>query len=86
MGAIAGKYLKLLQDRTLAAGITLVLPDELQSYLAEQCKGKGGARQLRRMVQEEVEGPLAVFLLGCSKKPNRIGVRFDKGKLSFECA
>ena len=86
MGAIAGKYLSLLQKRSAASGFVLDLPDGLRVYLAERCRGKGGARQLRRAVQEEVEGPLALFLLGSGGKTGRICARFENGSISFEFA
>ena len=79
MEAIAQKYLNQLQTRTAAQGIQLHLPRELASVLSRECRGKGGARQLRRIVQEKVEGPLAAYLLQCSRKPTRI-----KGKMQDE--
>jgi ATP-dependent Clp protease ATP-binding subunit ClpA len=42
--------------------VDLRLPKDLAAHL--RCAGKdGGARQLRKLVQEKVEGPLAQFLL-----------------------
>ena len=82
--AIAGKYLTLLQKRVELQGIKLELPKELQTFLGSNCRGRGGARQLRRMVQEEVEGPLAVFLLSSGRKPSRVIARVEGGKVSFE--
>ena len=85
MEAIAGKYLSLLQCRTRNQGIELILPDELAAHLGKTGKGKGsGARQLRRIVQEQVEGPLASFLLGCSRKPVRVHARLEEGKVCFQ--
>ena len=83
MEAIAGKYLRQLQERTAAAGIQLLLPAELTGFLMEKCPGKDGARQLRRLVQSEVEGPLASFLLRCSRKPSRVKLRMEGGACSF---
>ena len=83
MEAIAGKYLRQLQERTAAAGIQLLLPAELTGFLMEKCPGKDGARQLRRLVQSEVEGPLASFLLRCSRKPSRVKLRVEGGACSF---
>ena len=79
MTAIVNKYLIQLQDRTAVQGIQLHLPGELAAELGKSCGGKGGARQLRRIVQEKVEGPLAAYLLQCSRKPTRI-----KGKMQDE--
>ncbi len=83
--AIAGKYLTLLQRRTEAVGVQLQLPGELAGHLGNRSLGKGGARQLRKMVQEELEGPLSTLLLQSAKKPARIAVKLDNGALRFEC-
>ena len=83
MEAIAGKYLRQLQERTAAVGTQLQLPPELPSWLLEKCPGKDGARQLRRLVQTEVEGPLASFLLRCSRKPARVKLTLEGGEISF---
>lgn len=84
MEAIAWKYLHQLQDRAAAMGIQLQVPQELAKSLGKRCGGKDGARQLRRMVQTEVEGELASFLLRCSRKPPRIRIRMENGVLSFQ--
>ena len=83
MEAIARKYLRQLQERTAAVGTQLQLPPELPSWLLEKCPGKDGARQLRRLVQTEVEGPLASFLLRCSRKPARVKLTLEGGEISF---
>ena len=83
MEAIAQKYLRQLQQRSAAAGIQLQLPGELAHALSSRCAGKDGARQLRRLVQTEVEDGLAVFLLRCAKKPGKIRLRLEEGKLRF---
>jgi ATP-dependent Clp protease ATP-binding subunit ClpA len=84
MEAIAQKYLALLQKRTAAQDIQLQLPLELAHSLGQRCRNKGGARALRRMVQEEVEGPLAAFLLECSRRPTRISTRMENGRICFQ--
>ena len=83
MEAIAWKYLRQLQKRTAAIGTQLQLPQEAAAFLLEKSGGKDGARQLRRLVQSEVEGPLAAFLLGCSRKPVKVKLRLDAGNVSF---
>ena len=83
MEAIAWKYLRQLQQRTAAAGIQLQLPQEMAGVLLTKAVGKDGARQLRRLVQNEVEGPLAAFLLGCSRKPGKIKLLLKDGKVTF---
>ena len=83
MESIARKYLKQLQSRTQSQGIGLTLPAELATHLGSMGRDKGGARSLRRLVQEQVEGPLAAFLLGLPGKPERITGRLEQGKLCF---
>ena len=81
--AIVGKYLGQLQERAAAVGTQLQYTKELTAWLLEKAVGSGGARQLRRLVQSEVEGPLAQFLLGCSRKPGRVKLQLQEGKLLF---
>lgn len=83
MESIAWKYLRQIQERASAMGIQLQLPEEVAVFLGERCRGKGGARSLRRKVQMEVEGPLASFLLQCSRKPGKIKARLEEGKIRF---
>lgn len=84
MEAIAHKYLRLLQERASAAGIQLNLPPELAASLCARCRGKDGARNLRRLVQTEVEGALSGFLLSCSRRPSRIKGSLEQGRLLFQ--
>ncbi len=84
MEAIARKYLRLLQERAGAAGIQLNLPPELAASLCARCRGKDGARNLRRLVQTEVEGALSGFLLSCSRRPSRIKGSLEHGRLLFQ--
>ena len=63
MESIAEKYLTQLRERAGKRGMELRLPGELAAVLARQCGGKGGARQMRSLVQSKVEGPLALHLL-----------------------
>ena len=83
MAAIAEKYLRQLQERTAAIGTSLICPDTLPGFLLAKCPGTDGARQLRRLVQTEVEGPLASHLLTCSRKPVRLELRLEEGKVAF---
>ena len=84
MESIARKYLGQLQQRTAARGIQLQFPGELAAMLADSCRGNGGARQLRRMVQDKVEGPLAVCLLRSNRVSGRIRVGIEKGEICFQ--
>ena len=83
MEEIAGKFLSRLQSRTAANGIRLQLPESLARILGGTAGKQGGARQLRRIVREEVEAPLAVYLLSCPKKPAKIKGCWEDGKLQF---
>ena len=83
MEAIAEKYLRQLKDRTQAKGMQLQLPDDLAARLARACTGAAGARGLRRVVEEQVEDPLAVFLLRCSKRPLRVKAVWEGKTLHF---
>ena len=83
MEAIAWKYLNQLQQRTQACGTQLQYPQELAEVLTGQCKGRDGARQLRRLVQREVEAPLASFLLRSSRRPAKLLLKLQDGKVCF---
>ena len=83
MQKIAGKYLSQLKDRAEAGGMQLQLPEQLAQMLAAAGTKQGGARSLRRLVQEKVETPLATFLLSCHKKPGRIRCSLEKETLRF---
>jgi ATP-dependent Clp protease ATP-binding subunit ClpB len=78
---IAEKYLKRLQERAASNGIQLSVSEELSPMLAKKMRQQEGARQIRRLVQEEVEGPLAMHLLKCAKKPTKIRLKMEDGKL-----
>jgi len=83
MEQIAGKYLEQLQQRMAAVGIQLFLPAQLPGVLGVQCKASDGARHLRRLVQEQVEGPLAEFLLRSSRKCTKIIGTLNGNKICF---
>ena len=79
---IAGKYLHQLQQRAAGVGISLQFPQELPAYLTAGDE-KSGARGIRTRIQEQVEGPLAIYLLKCAKRPARIRCRLTEQGLSF---
>ena len=83
MESIVRKYLNQLQERAASVGTQLQYPQELTGWLMEKAGGSGGARQLRRLVQSEVEGPLALFLLRSSRSPGKVKLRLEQQKLSF---
>ncbi len=84
MEAIAWKYLRQLQDRAAGMGIQLQVPQELVAFLCAGCRGKDGARQLRRQVQSRVEGPLASFLLRCGRRPSRLKLYLEGENVCFQ--
>ena len=84
MEAIAGKYLEQLKVRAAQTGLQLTVAPELTEYLCRGCKGRDGARQLRRIVQSKVEGPLAEYLLRCPRRPGKLRVTEEKGEICFQ--
>ena len=83
MAAIAEKYLDQLKLRARKQGLQLCLPPELADRLAACCTGKGGARQLRSLIQNRVEGPLSTFLLRCSTMPGTVQAVLEGEELAF---
>ena len=83
MEQIAQKYLHQLQQRAAAGGIQLQLPEQLAESLGAVGCAPGGARNLRRLVQERVESPLAIFLLRCSKKPGKVRAMLEGEEVHF---
>ena len=84
MEAIAQKYLYQLQQRMAANGVQLILPDGLAAGIGSRCKAKDGARHLRRLVQQEVEGPLSEHLLRSDKKCTKICGILREGQICFQ--
>ena len=83
MCAIAEKYLQQLSRRAKDAGVQLELPPQLARHLSELCTQEGGARQLRRMIQQHLEAPLAALLLKNAKKPTKIRVELSRGEVEL---
>ena len=81
---IAEKYLRQLQKRLDNMGIRLEIEGEVAAHLAEGCKPRDGARNLRRQLQEKVESPLAQELLRGSKKPSSVRAVLQDGGISFQ--
>ena len=84
MECIARKYLCQMIERARRNDICLLLPADLPQKLALGCNHQSGARQLRHLVQDKVEGPLAEFLLQCNKKPGKIKSKWENDKITFE--
>ena len=85
LGEIARKYLRELAARSHNAGIQLQLSDDVVDLLQCKTSAKDGARQIRRLVQEQVEGPLATFLLTNPRKNICVHGVTEEGKLRFHC-
>lgn len=81
---IAQIQLKNLQERVAARGIQLQLPEELSAALGGKCSGRGGARQIRHVIQDMVEGPLAAHLLATSRKSGKMKAKLENGELQFQ--
>ena len=84
MDAIAQKYLTQLRERLVKIGVHLQFPEELAHTLGSRCGGREGARSLRRLIQQEVENPLATFLLKSTKKLSKIRATLKEGQLQFQ--
>ncbi len=83
MEDIGRRYLTQLQNRVAATGVTLSVAEELPAYFATQCNTKDGARQLRRLIQQRVEGPLAEHLLRTGKKNGKVACCLEAGEICF---
>ncbi len=83
MESIAEKYLKQLQSRSEQQGLQLHFARELPGQLCRGCTLREGARQMRRRIQTEVEGPLAEYLLRSARKPARLWAVMQEGKIAF---
>ena len=84
MESIARKYLNQLRSRAAASGCRLTLSEELPRWFVRQCRGKGGARQLRRLVQEKLENPLAEALLASANPPARLKTVVEEERIHFQ--
>ena len=83
MEAIAWKYLRQLHKRLSLLGTQLQIPEELARQLGKECSPKTGARQLRRLVQNRIEAPLASYLLRQEFRPAKIEIRIDGKTIAF---
>jgi ATP-dependent Clp protease ATP-binding subunit ClpC len=79
--AIAGKYLSGLEKRVETMGIPLLLSSQLREHFARRCCKQGGARQIRSLIQQELEAPLATLLLQNSGKPEKIQVEVKNERI-----
>ena len=79
--AIATKFLNQLQSRAWGLGVQLVLPAMLPAFLADRCRTAGGARQLRGLIQRELEAKLAAILLEREEKPKTVRIVLDNEQI-----
>ena len=83
MVLIARNEIDRLCTRAAAAGVNLQLPMEMAEELAIACHKRGGARQLRHLVQEKLEAPLAAALLKAENTPKKVTAQLQEGEVSF---
>ena len=81
--AITEKYLRQLGARSRDAGVQLSWTAELPRHLVSGKQEQGGARALRRLVQDRVEGPLAQFLLREENIPPKVKISLEKESITF---
>ena len=77
-----GKLIELIQDQKIEVNLT----DAAESYLAETgYSPEFGARPVKRVIQREIQDPLAYMILDESIKENsKVLVDFTNNKLRFE--
>lgn len=78
---VAGQFLSSLGERAEKAGAKLSWQEDLPVRLARDC-GKGGARDIRRRVQETVADPLAMYLLQ-NPSPGPLNVTWQENHVAF---
>ncbi|MBR4862962.1 MAG: ATP-dependent Clp protease ATP-binding subunit [Oscillospiraceae bacterium] len=76
---ILNKYLGNLQSRAAGEGVQLSFAGDLASRLYSAAPKEGGARQLRRVVQEQVEEPLSAYLLDAEAVPHSLHISWENG-------
>ena len=86
MEAIAEKFLGQISRRSREKGIEFSYNRELAGFLGSRCGNKSGARELRRLVQDQVEGPMADRLLACREKPSSVCARVEGESVEFSIA
>ena len=72
MEEIAKRELALLEKRMENMQLLAEFAPELSGWLVSKCKKEAGARQLRHLVQQKLENPLASALLRARQKPQHI--------------
>ena len=80
---ITDQQLDALCRRGETCGIKLSLPETLASVLMAKAEKKDGARQIRHLIQQQVESPLSEFLLRSGKRSGKVVARLEGEKLCF---
>jgi ATP-dependent Clp protease ATP-binding subunit ClpB len=80
--------LSYLQKRLAEKQVAINASEQAKNYLAEQGYDENyGARPLKRLIQKQIENPLALKILsGEFKKGDNITVDFEQGDLKFKNA
>jgi ATP-dependent Clp protease ATP-binding subunit ClpB len=88
IGQIVEIQLGLLRQRLAERDLTLDLTDEARAYLANKgYEPLFGARPLKRLIQREIQDPLALKLLsGELREGDTITVDVEDGRLVFRAA
>ena len=81
MEQIAQKELGALHKRAETVGVELQLGQGVAAALVSDCKTDAGARQLRHLVQERLEAPLAELLLRAESRPLQVTAEMEDGKI-----
>ena len=78
--------LKHLMKRLADKKIVIALTDKAKEYLAKEgFDPVYGARPLKRIIQRDIQNPLALKLIdGTFKEGDKVRVDAEKGKLVFE--
>ena len=78
---IAEKFLSQLCARGQQLGMELELPPSLPAFFVAKCRKSAGARQLRSLIQQELESKLALALLEGEKQPGKIQVQLKNEQI-----
>ncbi len=84
MEKIAEKYLDQLGQRLRKRQMELEYSREVPGNLCRACKQEGGARQVRHLLQEKVEGPLALALLREQEPVTRVVLAAPKQEIEIK--
>ena len=83
---ISENMLKKLENRISSnENITVRFEHSVAQYIADSVKCENGARDVRRAIMSDIEGPLSLFILKNSISPGQIiSVLFENGNILFE--